>query len=148
AEFFCRQMAAASEGGPESSGERRTPVITPRAWAALSHYRFPGNVRELKHALRHALVLSHGGDIDLEHLPEEVRGRPSPESRGNGGVSVVGPASLQPLEAAQRQFEREYLLRALREADWNRTRVAQLLGISRKTLWQKLRRLGIEAGSD
>jgi len=92
-------------------------------------------------------VLSGGGDIDLEHLPEEVRGRSSTEGR-NVGVSVVEPASLQPLEAAQRQFEREYLLRALREADWNRTRVAQMLGISRKTLWQKLRRLGIETGSD
>jgi two-component system, NtrC family, response regulator AtoC len=148
AEYFCRQMLAATDSAPEATGERRNPVITPRAWAALSHYRFPGNVRELKHALRHALVLSNGGDIDLEHLPEEVRGRSSTEARGTGNHSVVGPASLQPLEAAQRQFEREYLLRALREADWNRTRVAQLLGISRKTLWQKLRRLGIDAGSD
>jgi len=148
AEFFCRQLTAVGANGAEGSGERRTPVITPRAWAALSHYRFPGNVRELKHALRHALVLSQGCDIDLEHLPEEVRGRTVTEPRGHGGPSVIGPASLQPLEAAQRQFEREYLLRALREADWNRTRVAQLLGISRKTLWQKLRRLGIEAGSD
>ncbi|HKE15489.1 MAG TPA: sigma-54 dependent transcriptional regulator [Kofleriaceae bacterium] len=148
AEYFCRQLAAGAEGAPAASDRRRAPVITPRAWAALSHYRFPGNVRELKHALRHALVLSSGGDIDLDHLPEEVRGRSSPEARGSGSVPVVGPASLQPLEAAQRQFEREYLLRALREADWNRTRVAQLLGISRKTLWQKLRRLGIDAGSD
>ncbi|HLU67315.1 MAG TPA: sigma-54 dependent transcriptional regulator [Kofleriaceae bacterium] len=135
AEYFIRQMA------PE---DRPTPVITPRAWAALSHYRFPGNVRELKHAIRHALVLSGGGDIDLEHLPEEVRGRVSSGEQGGGVMS----SSLQPLEAAQRQFEREYLLRALREADWNKTRVAQLLGISRKTLWQKLRRLGIDAGAD
>ncbi len=147
AEYFCRELAAGTDPGPADAVTRRTPVITPRAWAALSHYRFPGNVRELKHALRHALVLSGGSDIDLEHLPEEVRGRPSAEAR-NAGVSVVGTASLQPLEAAQRQFEREYLLRALREADWNRTRVAQMLGISRKTLWQKLRRLGIETGSD
>jgi DNA-binding NtrC family response regulator len=146
AEFFCRQLSGQVEGA--SHGERGAPTITPRAWAALSHYRFPGNVRELKHALRHALVLSQGRDIDLDHLPEEVRGRVVAEPRSRGVVSVVGPAALQPLEAAQRQFEREYLLRALREADWNRTRVAQLLGISRKTLWQKLRRLGIEAGSD
>ncbi len=144
AEFFCRQLS----GVDDAHGERGAPTITPRAWAALSHYRFPGNVRELKHALRHALVLSQGKDIDLDHLPEEVRGRAAAEPRSRGVVSVVGPAALQPLEAAQRQFEREYLLRALREADWNRTRVAQLLGISRKTLWQKLRRLGIEAGSE
>jgi DNA-binding NtrC family response regulator len=145
AEYFIRQLAPA---------DHRQPVIAPRAWAALSHYRFPGNVRELKHAIRHALVLSGGADIDLEHLPEEVRGKVSvePEGIGAGGHagnhSGVMQSSLQPLEAAQRQFEREYLLRALREADWNKTRVAQLLGISRKTLWQKLRRLGIDAGGE
>jgi DNA-binding NtrC family response regulator len=136
AEYFCRQLAA---------DERPPPIITPRAWAALSHYRFPGNVRELKHAVRHAMVLSAGGDIDLEHLPEEVRGKITGEPVG--GVNVM-TSSLQPLEAAQRQFEREYLLRALREADWNKTKVAQLLGISRKTLWQKLRRLGVDAGDE
>jgi DNA-binding NtrC family response regulator len=136
AEYFCRQLA---------TDDRPPPVIAPRAWAALSHYRFPGNVRELKHAIRHALVLSGGGDIDLEHLPEEVRGR----AAGTDVVTTPSEtSSLQPLEAAQRQFEREYLLRALREADWNKTRVAQLLGISRKTLWQKLRRLGIDAGDE
>jgi DNA-binding NtrC family response regulator len=137
AEFFCRQLS------PE---DRPPPVIAPRAWAALSHYRFPGNVRELKHAIRHALVLSGGSDIDLEHLPEEVRGRTSAGAEAAANESAL--SSLQPLEAAQRQFEREYLLRALREADWNKTRVAQLLGISRKTLWQKLRRLGIDAGDE
>ncbi|HUS68323.1 MAG TPA: sigma-54 dependent transcriptional regulator [Kofleriaceae bacterium] len=136
AEFFCRELAA---------DDRPPPVFTPRAWAALSHYRFPGNVRELKHAVRHAMVLSAGGDIDLEHLPEEVRGKLSGET--TGGTNVM-TSSLQPLEAAQRQFEREYLLRALREADWNKTKVAQLLGISRKTLWQKLRRLGVDAGDE
>ena len=161
AEYFIRHMtvaatekanaAALAKDGGVTSTEQAPPVILPRAWAALSHYRFPGNVRELKHAIRHALVLSAGSDIDLEHLPEEVRGRvsqePPPSSAGGGGLGVLS-GSLQPLEAAQRQFEREYLLRALREADWNKTRVAQLLGISRKTLWQKLRRLGIDAGSD
>ena len=136
AEFFCRELA---------TEDRPPPVFTPRAWAALSHYRFPGNVRELKHAVRHAMVLSAGGDIDLEHLPEEVRGKLSSEV--TGGTNVM-TSSLQPLEAAQRQFEREYLLRALREADWNKTKVAQLLGISRKTLWQKLRRLGVDAGDE
>jgi DNA-binding NtrC family response regulator len=136
AEFFCRQLA---------TEDRPTPVFTPRAWAALSHYRFPGNVRELKHAVRHAMVLSAGGDIDLEHLPEEVRGKITGEPVGGNNVMT---SSLQPLEAAQRQFEREYLLRALREADWNKTKVAHLLGISRKTLWQKLRRLGVDAGDE
>jgi DNA-binding NtrC family response regulator len=52
--------------------------------------------------------------------------------------SVVGP-----LYSAVREFERGYLLRALRSADGKRSRTAQLLGISRKTLWEKLRTSGL-----
>ena len=140
AEYFLRQLTSAER---DRDPDQPLPVIAPRAWAALSHYRFPGNVRELRHAIRHALVLARDGDIDLEHLPEEVRGKNARDT-GTSGLH----SSLQPLEAAQRQFEREYLIRALRESDWNKTRVAQLLGISRKTLWQKLRRLGIDGESD
>jgi DNA-binding NtrC family response regulator len=52
--------------------------------------------------------------------------------------------SLEPLSEASREFERDYLVRALREVGWNKTRAAKLLGISRKTLWQKLRALGVD----
>jgi DNA-binding NtrC family response regulator len=48
------------------------PALTPDAWAALSRYPFPGNVRELRWALEHALAMSEGGPIDAEHLPPEV----------------------------------------------------------------------------
>jgi DNA-binding NtrC family response regulator len=118
-------------------GEDAPPLrISPRAWAALKHYRFPGNVRELKHIVEHALVLSGGDEIDLEHLPEEVRGEPIPAS----------PRSLSsiPLVDAVRAFERDYLLRSLRRCEWHKGRTAEMLGISRKTLWQKLKAHGIE----
>ncbi len=108
--------------------------ISPRAWAALKHHKFPGNVRELKHVLEHAVVLAKGKEIDVEHLP--------PEIVGTGDMpSSVGP--LQPLGPAIKEFEREYLIRALQQCDWQRTRTAEMLGISRKTLWQKLRQHGI-----
>jgi DNA-binding NtrC family response regulator len=49
------------------------PEVLPAAWEALSRYAFPGNVRELRWILEHALALSEGGPIEIGHLPEEVR---------------------------------------------------------------------------
>jgi sigma-54 dependent transcriptional regulator, acetoin dehydrogenase operon transcriptional activator AcoR len=49
------------------------PGVTDAAWRLLSSYSFPGNVRELRWALEHALAMSDGGPIDAEHLPDEVR---------------------------------------------------------------------------
>jgi DNA-binding NtrC family response regulator len=114
------------------------PPIAPRAWAALTHYSFPGNVRELEHALEHALVLSQGKVIDLEHLPAEISGAVSLTSSRGG--------AMLPLTLATKQFEREYLLRALAFAGGKRVRAARLLDISRKNLWEKLRAHGISAG--
>ncbi len=115
-----------------SSGQ--PPEISPRAWAALRAHDYPGNVRELRHAIRHALVIARGDEIDLCHLPHELRG---------GAPAPTAVPQLQSLQDAERAFARDYLLRALRATDWNRTQAAKLLGISRKTLWKRLRDLGI-----
>jgi two-component system response regulator PilR (NtrC family) len=48
------------------------PGVTPEAWRALTHYRYPGNVRELRWILEHALAMSEGGPIEREHLPSEA----------------------------------------------------------------------------
>ncbi|HZO12454.1 MAG TPA: sigma-54 dependent transcriptional regulator, partial [Polyangiaceae bacterium] len=79
------------------------PTITKAAWERLEHYDFPGNVRELKHALEHALVLAKGGEIDVRHLPPEIRERPS---------SAMRPA---PLVKATQDFERAFLIGALEQ---------------------------------
>src|SRR5262249_51497514 len=115
------------------------PTITPRAYAALAEYQFPGNVRELKHAIEHAVVLARGQEIDLEHLPEDIVGPGrTPEKYSS---HPAGP--FHPLSAAVKEFEREYLLRALERAHGKKSEAAALLGISRKNLWEKLRAFGI-----
>jgi DNA-binding NtrC family response regulator len=147
---------------PNDPGPAR---ITPRAWAALSHYAFPGNVRELQHAMQHAFIMAGEQEIDLAHLPEEIiggarRGAISTTSglatattfganagqtagvapaRGGPGPARPGAGELLPLAAAIKEFEREYLQRALHITLGNRTRAAELLGISRKSLWAKLK---------
>jgi DNA-binding NtrC family response regulator len=107
------------------------PTITPRAWAALANYSFPGNVRELEHAIHHAVILARGGEIDLQHLPTDIVGI-------RAGERIEGPG-IRPLTETLREFERHCLLRALDETKGKKTKAAKLLGISRKTLWEKLK---------
>jgi DNA-binding NtrC family response regulator len=120
--------------------------ISPRALAALAEYPFPGNIRELEHTVQRAVVLAGGQEIDLEHLPGGIAGRATP--RTDSGTSI------RPLAEAVQEFEREYLVRALRSTSGKKVQTAELLGISRKSLWKKLRELGIaefeyqEAGAD
>ena len=118
------------------------PTLTARAWAALTEYSWPGNVRELEHAIQHGVVLSRGGEIELHHLPAEVAG---PLSPGDDASGLAAPATLRPLGDALREFEREYLLRAVRASGGKKADAAERLGISRKNLWEKLRAHAIGA---
>jgi DNA-binding NtrC family response regulator len=88
-------------------------------------------VRELAHAIERASLLAGGAEIDLPHLPDDIAGTAPPPGATGG--------ELQPLAAAMREFEREYLQRALGAANGKRLRAAELLGISRKSLWEKMR---------
>ncbi len=114
----------------------RVQELTLDAWRALSVYPFPGNVRELGHAIQHAVVLSRGGTIELEHLPPDIRTVAS-------AAAAPGSGQVRPLAAVVKQMEREHILHALAVAQGKRTRAAELLGISRKNLWEKLHSHGI-----
>ncbi len=108
------------------------PVITPRAWLALLAHPYPGNVRELEHAVHRAVVLCDGSEIRPGHLPPEIAGDP-----------LEGSLAAEPrdynLARAMRSCERECLLDALSASGGRKAEAARLLGIARKTLWEKLR---------
>lgn len=112
---------------------REMPSISPAAWAALTEYAFPGNVRELRHAIQRAVVLCRGAEIQPGHLPEDIAGSESLP------IAPVGHEGVRPLSVAAREFEYQYLLRALDSVDGKKAKAAELLGISRKNLWEKLR---------
>lgn len=114
------------------------PELSVAALAALSAYPFPGNVRELGQALRRALVVSGGRRVELAHLPLEIAG-----SQGAAEADGGQQAETRSLPEAVRAFEREYLKRVLQKSEGHRARAAQLLGISRKNLWEKLKGYGI-----
>jgi DNA-binding NtrC family response regulator len=115
------------------------PSVSPAVWATLLQHGFPGNVRELSHAVQHAMVLSGGKDIDLPHLPAGMVGN----STSGAVLFPNDSAAVRPLQVALREFEQEYLQRALKASDGKRNQTAALLGISRKTLWEKLRNGGL-----
>jgi two-component system response regulator HydG len=102
---------------------------------ALSRYDFPGNVRELEHMIEQAVALVQDGVITVDDLLI-----PSAQTSTVAGKE---PASTHNLSAVVDAAEREAIIVALREADGNRERAAESLGISPTTLWRKMTRLAI-----
>ena len=137
------------------------PDMDESALDALRSYSFPGNVRELANILERAVVFCPpGGRIGLAHLPPEVRETVLPSMRRAG---VVVDASGAGMEQAGRErqtgrnpagesvesveplaeVEKRHILHALELAGDNRTLAADMLGISRSSLWRKLREYGV-----
>jgi DNA-binding NtrC family response regulator len=118
---------------------RPVPRLAPAVAATLAAHDYPGNVRELQHALERAVALARGGTIGLEHLPAEMvpalRDDAAPEVPAGAG----GEAGLAPLGEAVERFEEAYIRQALERTGGHRGRAASLLGISRKSLWERLR---------
>ena len=100
--------------------------------ACLQRYDFPGNVRELKNIIEQVSVLAAGPVIGLADLPVEVQ--PCLEA---------DEEAVRPLGEAVAGAERQCILRGLARCGGNRSQTAALLGISRKNLWEKMRRHGI-----
>jgi len=133
--------------GGRRQGGRSAPVLSADVYAALSAYRFPGNVRELAHAIEHAVVLAGGEEIALAHLPAVIT-EAAPTSGplvalGQKNASTL-PHDVTSLAAARREFEKGHLRRAVTAVGGRRVAAAELLGISRKSLWSKLRMYGLE----
>lgn len=96
----------------------------------LKRYAWPGNVRELKNVIERAASLAENGDIDLEHLPFEIR-------EFNCEVPQGRQPSMGPLSVALSRCERDVLKEALSVTNKNMSKAAKLLGISRSTLYEK-----------
>ncbi|MFL5312449.1 MAG: sigma-54-dependent transcriptional regulator [Myxococcales bacterium] len=111
------------EGGKKLAG------LTPQAMKVLSEYGWPGNIRELRNTLERAVILCGSAAIDIEHLPAEM-------AVGGGESAYLKLPFGLPL----REVEKEYILSSLGRMQNNKARTAQALGISEKTLYNKLYR--------
>ncbi|HYG66929.1 MAG TPA: sigma-54 dependent transcriptional regulator, partial [Anaeromyxobacteraceae bacterium] len=119
---------------------RPVPQLDPAVVSALAEHDYPGNVRELMHALERAVALARGGPIRVEHLPEDMAAAVSRTGASPAAAAASAAADpLRPLGDAMQEFEQEYIRRALEKTGGHRGRAAALLGISRKSLWERLR---------
>jgi two-component system response regulator AtoC len=106
-------------------GLRHVDAVTRAAMTALQGYSWPGNVRELRNVIEHAFVVGEGPVIDLNDFTPELRGEPPPRER--------------PGDATLHQGERERLVAALQKHNGSKGAAAAELGMSRSTLWRKMR---------
>ena len=103
------------------------------ALRCLCNYGWPGNIRELRNVMRAALAVSEDGIVRLLDLPTEVR------HSDQTGTSTSAPSLLGPIEAAERQA----LIEAIRQTGGNMARAAQLLRVSRSTLYRRCKELEV-----
>jgi two-component system response regulator AtoC len=115
------------------------PALAPDADAmrALIEYDWPGNVRELEHALERALLLTRGEVLGVADLPPEVAAPRHEPEHGEGRY-----------RRAREAWERKYLGDVLHEAGGSVGKAAELAGLHRSTLYEKLARLGLVEGKD
>src|SRR5688572_3793773 len=122
----------------EFARENDKPIkgVAPEAMEVLMKYPWPGNVRELRAALEGAVVFCRGDRIQVEDLPEEARA---------GNVAVgVGPLGVVLPAETVKDAEKQLIIRALKEAEGNRTVAAKRIGMSRRTLHRKLHEYQLE----
>ena len=128
----------------EGAAPRR---LTPAAEQALLEHPWPGNVRELRHCLERATIFSAGAVLDEPDLCDPAD--PQNPRAGNAGTpeenaAETVPASAPPLADYLQAQEAAYIRQALEHHEWQIARTAQHLGISRKNLWEKMRRHGLQ----
>jgi transcriptional regulator of acetoin/glycerol metabolism len=135
-----RSVLAAEAGGDG--------VLSPEAEQLLMEHHWPGNIRQLRHALRSAAALADGKPITSEHLPKSMSlapAAPRPAAPVAAAPAAEGsdtepPLKLNPIQANERMV----LIQMLEQHRWNVSNVAKALNVSRNTLYRKLHRLHIE----
>lgn len=112
--------------------EKKILGVTPMAMEALTSYDWPGNVRELRNAIDYAFVLCPGGGIGIEHLP----------------IKITSQNDCLPIETNNPPSEysdtQETLLQILRDSGWNQSEAARQLGVSRVTVWKRMKKYGLK----
>jgi DNA-binding NtrC family response regulator len=119
-------VAAFTERLRERTGKKITG-LSPEAMERFTSYSWPGNVRELKSALEYAFVIAEKGSIVLEQLPH--------------------PLVSEPIRHSSRSKESEEkvaLIEALRKSNGNQSEAARILGVNRVTVWNRMRKHGID----
>ena len=126
----------------KETGKKLT-TLTHNAALTLMDYCWPGNIRELENAIEHAFVTCPEGEIDIFDLPLEIR---KVEMR-SGICNTENNDTITPIyHSSTKKFKdltEQELESLLAENNWNKTKVAKMLGIDRTTLWRKMKKFGL-----
>jgi DNA-binding NtrC family response regulator len=124
----------------EKYGSGKSYSISPQTMADLEHYPWPGNVRELEAAVQRAIALSgETRELKKEHLVRVSPGTPK---------EAVVRSDRRPLKDVLFDAEKTHIMGVLKICNNKKGEAAELLGISRKNLWEKLKSYGVEAGEE
>ncbi|HEX7085853.1 MAG TPA: sigma-54 dependent transcriptional regulator [Vicinamibacterales bacterium] len=113
---------------------RPARVISDAALRILQRHRWPGNVRELEHAIERAVIVATGTEVLPEDLPEELHQRPR--------AAEQAAMSIPPFHTLE-EIERMAILQTLERTQWNKCATANILGLYRPTLYNKLRKYNL-----
>src|SRR6267378_1714695 len=125
AEYFLNEFCSRNNFKPKR--------IEDEVFEMLEGYTWPGNARELRNTIERMAILTPGDRISAESIPLEIKLAPEPASRLN-------------LQQTRDSAERERILKALEETDWNVSGAARALGIERTNLHKRIRALGLSRG--
>lgn len=114
--------------------EADKPEFTPQVLDMLCQYGYPGNIRELKNIVERMTLLHPGAKLHMHHLPPEI------QTPGVIGSTFEAFEVGKPLKEAVIEYERKYIEKVLHYAGGRKTLAAKMLGLSRKVVWEKLKR--------
>src|SRR3984957_14856038 len=150
-------IAEALIGDLNRKHDCRVVEISPVVMDALKRHDWPGNVRELRNVLERAVILAGEGSIELKHLPAFLQSRPAAAAATAPATAAPVATYTQPEEDGAIRFtvgttveeaEKGLILRTLEHTRNNKTRAAEILGISLKTLHNKLKEYGGKGAVD
>ena len=136
AEFFAAKHS-------EATG-RKILGLSASVVEKLSHYSFPGNVRELENEIRRMVVLTHDGEyLTTRHMSPAILAVPQRRTTAGGGFVPVGETLKDQVESLERHLVRDTLVRHR----WNQSKAAEELGLSRVGLANKIKRYGLDVAA-
>jgi DNA-binding NtrC family response regulator len=111
-------------------------AVAPDALRALEQFPWPGNIRQLENVIQQAVLTATGEVLAAEHLPSMVQVKPA-------GRPALSGSTPNLLAHNRETTERAVIVRALEKVAFSRTRAAELLGVSRVTLYKKMKKSGL-----
>ena len=109
---------------------KQIPGFTKEVWDIFETYNWPGNIRELQNVIQRAVLLTEKGEISSSALPPEIS-NPSNTNEVNGSIS-------------KSDFEKDQIMKALKRTNYNKSKAAKILQVTRKTLYNRISQYNLD----